>query len=134
MSLKKNTKDGIKEEAPSFPTSRSKFATVRWFNPAPSASDRLWLEDNDDELVALFFTLLDSIQHEGRFTSKFDARSGRWLAILFVRSDSEGVELDAMSVRGATTIDAAILLAYFHLVKYVDGWELPSPESQGRWG
>ncbi len=123
-----------KGEKKDVPTSRSKFGAVRWFNPAPNNEDKQWLDDNDDELVGMFFALLEAIQPEGRFTSKFDLKSGRWLAVLFVGSNVEGVELDAMSVRGATAIDAAFLLAYFDQIKFPDGWANSVSDDQGRWG
>ncbi len=134
MKSKKDVSNAGDEQEKGQPRIRSKLAPVRWVNPAPNNEDRAWLDDNDDKLVELFLTLLDTIQPDGRFTSKFDAKSGRWLAILFIGSDEEGIEFDAMSVRGATAIDAALLLAYFHLVKFSDGWALVSAEDQGRWG
>jgi hypothetical protein len=131
---KKNDHSPTAEGANTLPATKSKFSVVRWFNPSPNDEDRRWLDDNDDKLIELAFTLLEGIQPDGRFTSKFDIKTGRWLAILFVGSSAEGVELDAMSVRGASAIDALFLLAYFHLVKFEGAWALPAAGGEGRWG
>ena len=107
---------------------------VRWVNPSPNSRDREWLESNDDSLNELLFTLLEGLTSDGRLTVKYDGKSTRWVAILFIPSSHVGTEFDAMSVRGATAIDAVFLLAYFHLVRFAEGWEITSSEDRGRWG
>ena len=108
--------------------------TVRWFNPAPSESDKTWLGANDDKLEELALSLVDGVAEDGRLTIKYDSQTHRWLAILFVRSNDPEFEMDAMSVRGASAVDALILLAYAHFIKFEEAWVLDTGGDQGRWG
>ncbi len=107
---------------------------VRWFNPSPTDGDKLWLDDNSDQLVELGLSVLDAVPEDGRLTVKYDVDSTRWLAILFLRSNEEGYEMDAMSVRGASAFDALCLLAYFHFTKYDEAWVQDPDQPRGRWG
>ena len=132
---------GKRDDRPSTETGEGKpkrarggFGVIEWFNPGTNSGDREWLDDHVDELPELVFSLLEAVTEDGRFTTKYDVRSSRWLAILFVSSDADGVEFNAMSVRGATAIDAAFVLAYFHLVKYSDGWTKDAGAGDSRWG
>ena len=113
---------------------RGKAGSVRWFNPAPTGEDEDWLDANTDRFVELLLALLEDIQVDGRYTVKFDPRSGRWIAILFVDGGGKDGGMVAMSVRGATATDAAFLLAYFHLIKFEDGWVNIIIELTGRCG
>ncbi len=107
---------------------------VRWFNPSPNTEDRSWLDDNEDKLVDMAFTLLEDVPEDGRFTIKYDTHSTRWLAMLFLRSVEPEYDMDALSVRGASAIDALILLSYFHTVKFDGAWVGNAAEPTGRWG
>lgn len=107
---------------------------VRWFNPAPNDFDKQWMGTNDDKLLDLSVSLIDAIPEVGRLTVKYDLRSGRWLAILFVSSSSGEHELDALSVRGGTAVDALSLLAYTHFVKFEEAWVEDAGEPDSRWG
>ena len=115
-------------------SSRGKDGSVRWFNPAPTSVDEDWLDANTDRFIELLLKLLEDIPENGRYTVKYDVRSGRWIAILFVDGGGDDGGMVAMSVRGATATDAAYLLAYFHLVKFEDGWVNIITERAGRWG
>ena len=107
---------------------------VQWFNPSPNDSDRAWLDNHGDKLIELGLSLLEAIPEDGRFTIKFDVASGRWLAILFLRSNNEAFSMDAMSVRGASAFDALCLLSYFHHIKFEEAWVEHTGEVAGRWG
>lgn len=112
----------------------SGLAPVNWHNPKPNAQDREWLDSNEDSLIELCLSLLDEIPDAGRLTFKRDPKSNRWLAILFVPVHSAGGELDALSVRGASALDALCLLAYFHLVRFKGEWQIVPDEDIGKWG
>ena len=109
-------------------------STVEWRNPSPSNGDNAWLETNADELVNNTAVLFDELSEHERVTIKFDELSSRWLAILFDHSrESEGRVL-ALSVRGATSFDALVLLHYFVHVKYADGWQDVDSAPSGKYG
>jgi len=107
---------------------------VRWFNPSPSSHDVQWLEDRGDDLLADCFTLLHGVQDHERLSIKYDVNTSRWLAILFDDAAVDEGHVQAMSVRGATAIDAIALLAYFVNVKFADGWVNETAASTGRFG
>lgn len=133
MSKKRSVK-GNDDERTERRTKSGGLASVRWFNPSPNDGDRLWLKDNDDKLIELALSVFDAIEQDGRYTAKYDVKSTRWLAILFVPSSSTEYDLDALSVRGSTPFDALILLGYFHFIKFEEAWVPDDAESDGRWG
>ena len=118
------------------PTQSGNFnvSRVRWFNPQPNGSDEKWLSDNEDKLVELGLSILEAVPEGGRYTAKFDVKSGRWLAILFVPSGLPEFDMDALSVRGSTAFDALILLGYFHYIKFDQQWIGEDRGGDGRWG
>lgn len=114
----------------------SRASELRWFNPYLSEGDRKFLDAKRNELPHLLVAFLEAIEEGWNFSTKFDDRSGRYLATLVLGSNSagEGRKL-AISVRGATASHASILLAYFCAEKHA--WEFileDDPSSDDPWG
>ena len=107
---------------------------VNWFNPQPNALDIKWLAGNANKLPDTVIELVDHLSEKDRVSLKYDPGSNRWVAVLFVPHDGASSSLDALSCRGATAFDAAVLLSYFHLVRFADGWEMPDATGSGRYG
>lgn len=114
--------------------SKGKGNGVSWFNPKPDAADVEFLDGSENEYVDNVIALLDGLRPEQRLSIKFDAESGRWIAILFVDPVGDGGTVQALSVRGATSFDSVVLLQYFHHVKFSDGWGGGDSEVTGRFG
>ncbi len=115
--------------------SKNRFdSNLKWFNPTLNSSDLEYLEAAGDKLVGLVLSLLDEIRDEERLSFKYDSGSGRWLALLFAGGDDDPNTGYALSVRGATAFDAAVTLAYFHLVRFKQVWDVEGASAVGRWG
>lgn len=132
--VKKHADDAANTGVKEATHNKGQLASVAWNNPQPNSDDRAWLQDNEDGLVELCIALLDEIPDDGRLSIKLDGKSSRWLAILFVPSGGTGSELDALSVRGASSLDALCLLAYFHLVRFKGEWANIPDNDLGKWG
>lgn len=111
-----------------------KLPPVQWFNPTPNGNDIKWLEDRGDALLEDCFELLEGIKETERLSIKFDIGSGRWLAVLFADGHAGRSNVQALSVRGANSVDALGLLAYFVRVKFADGWQTDDVAVVGRFG
>lgn len=131
---KKLVKASGNEEGKADGSRRARYRPVRWVNPSPNGEDEKWLDDNDDVLTELCFALFNTIPEDGKLTVKYDGDSTRWIAILFMVDSGVSGGLVALSVRGATPVDALILLAYFHQIKFESGWDEVSSGGKGRWG
>lgn len=107
---------------------------VRWVNPSPNTQDVEWLEDNLVQALEDVLAVFEGLHGRQRFTCKHDSRTDRWVAVLFDNSDSEGEPTPALSVRGASALDAIILLGYCVVRKYPDGWQAFGVAAQGRFG
>ncbi len=107
---------------------------VRWFNPQPNRADVSDLEDPDYDAISTVIELLTGLPPPDRVQVKYDLRSSRWLALYFRSPDDPDMPLDIMSVRGETAFDAAVLLGYFHLVKFQGEWGGGDDEAVGRFG
>lgn len=130
------TSKASKGDASGKPTRAPKFGegSVQWFNPKPNAQDIEWMEHRGDDILQDVITLYGGLQDRERLTVKLDSKSGRWLAILFRGDAGAELPVQAMSVRGATALDALGLLHYFYLVKFADGWQPDSGVPTGRFG
>lgn len=113
---------------------KGKGSDTVWFNPKPDAGDLEWLDSQAGVYIQFIVTLIEALQIGERLSVRWDAHSGRWLAILFLDPSDEGGNVHALSVRGATAFDAAVLLYYFHHVKFADGWVTDASPVAGRFG
>lgn len=107
---------------------------VIWTNPQPNAEDVRVLESDSYDFLAALVTLYDELSPGDRVTCKYDLRSTRWLGIYFRSPGDADMPIQALSVRGATPLDALVLLAYFHLVRFQGNWGGESLPISSRFG
>lgn len=134
MSTRKKKRDKEKTAEGAGGGGETDDGSVRWFNPQPTAEDLRELEGEDYDPIAGVVALFNELPSPDRITSKYDVQSGRFLAIYFRSPVDNAMPMEAMSVRGATALDACILLAYFHLVKFAEEWGGGESELGGRFG
>lgn len=96
---------------------------IRWINTTLNRDDITELEGNLDNSLERVFTLFEGLSDSCRLSVKADAYSGRWLAILFDSGGEKGELTFALSMRGATAIDALIALAYVTVHKLGHDWK-----------
>ncbi len=108
------------------------FDALRWVNPHLNQQDIAWLESNDDDALRLLVELLEGLQPAQRLSCKVDARSGRWVSVLFDGARPEGEPTPALSVRGASAIDSLLALGYCALRKDGGAWQSSGVEDDGR--
>lgn len=107
---------------------------VTWINPQLNGTDERWLAERGDKVDSDVLRLFDDLRDHQRVTSKVDERSGRWLAILFDGALSESDGVVALSVRGATALDALIVLSYYYFVVYEQQLPAGFSSATGRFG
>lgn len=107
---------------------------ARWLNPQPNRADISELENPDYDSVAALAVLFTELPSEDRVTVKYDLHSGRFLAMYFRSPMDRDMPVDVLSVRGRTAYDAAVLLSYFHLVKYEGEWGGGEAVPESRFG
>lgn len=132
--VKDNAKESKKSSGSDGANKPTPYRDIKWFNPTLNSTDLAWLESNGTQLGDLFLSLLDGLSEGQRLSLKYDSNSTRWLGILFAGSGDDPNTGYAMSVRGATSFDAGVLLGYFHLVKFDGNWEVVGDKTDGRWG
>lgn len=96
-------------------------------------TDRQWLEDNIKDQSGWVLDLISDAREYGGLSVKFDAKSGRYLAILFGGDSPETNQGYALTARSATTVDAVYALAYKHYVKFARKWGGVEGERASRW-
>lgn len=107
---------------------------VRWINPSANVEDVAWLEGNLQLALEDVIRLFEELLVSERVVCKYDTHSTRWTAILFSGDGQEDIPCPALSVRGATSIDALMFLAYCAIRKYPEGWQGASGLQHNRFG
>ena len=107
---------------------------VEWYNPQPSNTDVEWLDGMRDLFATHVADLVTGLYVNQRITLKLDVKSGRWIAILFDDPSTPDGIVHALSCRASSAINAVVLLHYFHMVKFKDGWKQDSLQSTGDFG
>jgi hypothetical protein len=105
-------------------TSGGAYRKFTFIAPYLDQNDKLWLRDNLDNYAHVVCLAMEQFPLHLRLSVKFDNASSRWLAILFDDSGDPKSQGVALSVRGATAIDAVYALAYLHCYKLSGGWSL----------
>lgn len=108
--------------------------SLQWINPTTNQEDVDWLEGNSNNYVELLFEFFEDLQEVERVSIKRDPQSTRWIAVLFAGDRDARNTNCALSLRGATPIDALILLAYFHQIRFAGSYPATADNPQGRWG
>ncbi len=130
------TKKKPETEAPDASARQRKPALrpVRWINPTPNSVDIAWLEDNPAHALDSLMALFEGIHEGQRLSCKFDAKAPRWIAVLFDDRVDAHLPTPALSVRGATAIDALLLLAYYAVFVHPDDWQGMDGQLHDRFG
>lgn len=111
------------------------FRKFDFITPYLGQDDKQWLRDHYDNLPVIVCNLVEQLASHHRFSLKRDESSGRWLAVLFDDSGEKSEPGTAMSVRGATPIDAIYALAYLHIYRFPEGWSSkPLTDDNDPWG
>ena len=108
--------------------------TLSWFNPTPADSDKKWLDDNPDALGALVEEVLSGLSEEDSLTLKYDAKSSRFTASLFLRSQVQHNAVPVVAVRGKTAYAALVYLAYAHVKVYRRNYLVSVADESELWG
>ncbi len=116
------------------PQTRARGGDIRWVNAELNNEDVDILETDLDGALDRVVSMYEGLLTDQRLSVKLDARSGRWLAILFDNPPTEGNVTVALSLRAATPLDALISLAYVHLVKFAGGWHDIASGTDRRFG
>lgn len=107
---------------------------VVWFNPQPNNTDAARLDSEPENYGPWVVSLIEGMSDRHRISCKFDDKSSRWVAVLFVDPVEQGEPVQALSVRGASAFFALVLLGYFHCVRFSDGWEQAPVEIPDKFG
>ena len=114
--------------------SADSFTRLQFIDGYLTESDRKWLHDNNADGNSLILDLITGMGDFGGLSCKFDAKSGKWLAILFGGDLPETFTGYALTARAATPDDALYALAYKHFVKFAGGWPTSGNSPDERWG
>lgn len=109
----------------------------KFINPYLTEADKQWLVSNMESIDTICLELLHDVGEMYSFSCTYDAKSGRFNAMLKCVATDHGNSGLILSVRGATAIDAMYALAYLHVEKSDGLWLSIAPEtnvSSERWG
>lgn len=107
---------------------------LRWVNPYLDTKDIAWLNDNYDKLALIVCEFLDALPEGYTVSSKMDYHSGRFSATCVCENGDLPNNGMALSLRGATRIDALYALAYAHDFKLKGIWAGAGDSDNARWG
>lgn len=108
--------------------------STRWINPTFNDQDVRWLTDNADNALGVCAEFYTAMPEGYSIVSKYNFHEDRWHGQCFCNSADDPNENVAVSVRGATRLDALYALAYAILHKLPPEWEGAVSDSNARWG
>lgn len=113
----------------------NKPARLQWVNPYLGDVDKSWLKSNSSDLLAWVGELLDNLSSGESLSTWFDYDAHRYVASVSCRDPQSPNHGFAISIRGATRLDALYALAYLVRVRF-DGaaWNGDTSEDGDPWG
>lgn len=109
------------------------FTPVTFVDGYLDDNDRKWLADNYQDSTTLIVDLIGEIEDYGGISCKYDAKSGKFLAILFGGDLPETNTGFALTSRASTPHDALYALSYKHIVKFSRKWGSAAGSAGSRW-
>lgn len=107
---------------------------IQWINPYLNQVDLEWLEGHYNNVAEVLLGFYDRIPMDYTLSQKYDHYSERYQATLICNALDDPNFGIAISVRGATMLDACFALAYCVLEKLPQDWSEIKAGRAGRFG